>query len=134
MTPTEARKAIMSRYWNAFNGQFPIAIDNKKFDPPSTPSKWVRLSVQFNDGNQDSLGRSGNRKFVKRGLIFVQVFTPSNKGTNDNDGTAADSVNIFDGVRINDLWMYNGRIETVGSDGEYYQQNAVVEFEFENIR
>ncbi len=133
MTPTEARKEIMKRYLSEFSGQFPVAIDNKKLEKPDGV-KWVRLTILFNDGNQDSLGKVGNRKYVKRGLIFVQVFTPINKGTNTNDDLCNSSLNLFDGVRISDLWMYNGKINTIGPDGEFYQQNVVVEFEFENIR
>lgn len=133
MTPSEARNEIMKRYLNEFTGQFPIALDNKKLEKPDGV-KWVRLNIQFNDGNQDSLGQPTNRKFVKQGLIFVQVFTPANKGTNENDDLCKDSLELLDGVRLNNLWMYNGRISTIGSDGEFYQQNVVVEFEFENIR
>jgi hypothetical protein len=133
MTPTEVRNEIMKRYLNEFTGQFSIAFDNKKFDKPDG-EKWVRLNIMFNSGSQDSLGKATNRKFIKQGLVFVQVFTPSNKGTNENDDLCNSSLNLLDGVRINDLWMYNGRINTIGSDGEFYQQNAVVEFEFENIR
>lgn len=133
MTPTEARNEIMKRYLDNFTGQFPIALDNKKLKKPDD-EKWVRLNIQFNDGNQDSLGKEGNRKYIKRGLIFVQVFTPANKGTNDNDDLCYSSLALLDGVRINDLWMHSGKINTIGSDGEFYQQHVVVEFEFENIR
>ena len=133
MTPTEARNAIMIRFLTEFSGQFPIALDNKKLEKPDN-EKWTRLNIQFNDGNQDSLGKTGNRKYVKRGLIFVQVFTPINTGTNENDDLCKECQDLFDGVRINDLWMYGGKINTIGSDGEFYQQHVVVEFEFENIR
>lgn len=134
MTPTEARNALMARYLDEFTGQFPIALDNQIFERPNSPTRWVRFNVQFNDGNQDTLGRAGNRKFLKLGLVFIQIFTPVNEATNANDGLANDSLNLMDAIRIDDLWTYNGRIETVGSDGEYYQQNAVLEFEFEDIR
>lgn len=134
MTPVEVRNAITSRYLTEFDGQFPIAVDNKKFDPPNPLSKWARVNVQFNDGNQSSLGKIGNRRFTKLGLLFVQIFTPINKGTDENDSLANSSANLFDGVRIQDLWLYNGRIKTIGSADEYYQQNVIVEFEFEEIR
>jgi hypothetical protein len=134
MTQTEAFNAIVSRYLNEYNGQFPIAIDNKKFSIPNPPVKWVRLHVKFNDGKQSSLGKAGNRKYVKYGLIFMQVFTPINTGTDENNTLVDASVNVFDGVRLDDLWMYNGRSVTVGSDGEFFQQNGVVEFEYELIR
>jgi hypothetical protein len=131
MTATEVRNAIMARYLNEFSGQFVIALDNQLSE---TADKWVRLTVNFNDGSQNSFGTTGTRKFTRRGLIIVQVFTPVNTGTDENDDLAVNSANLFDGVRLQDLWMYNGRIVTVGADGEYYQQNAIIEFEYEDIR
>jgi hypothetical protein len=133
MTVSEVRNAIMSRYLNQYTGQFTIALDNQIADAPDD-EEWVRLTVNFTDGFQDSLGKEGNRRYLKRGMIFIQVFFPMNKGTNNSDTLAEDSANLFDGVRINDLWMYNGRVRTIGSDGEFYQQNAVVDFEYENVR
>jgi len=134
MTPSEARNAITSRYLTEYSEQFPIALDNLKFERPNPNVKWVRLNIQFNSGNQSSLGTIGNRKFIKYGLVFIQVFTPINKATEDNDLLAASSLELLDGVRLEGLWLYNGRIDTIGSDGEFYQQNVVVEFEFEDIR
>lgn len=136
MTPSEARNAIMKEYLNQFSGQFPIALDNQPFTPPDPASgvRWTRLSVQFTDGTQDTLGRPANRKFVKEGLLFIQVFTPQFHATNVNDDLAENSLNVFEGVKLGDLWFNDGRIETVGSDGEWYQQNVVLDFTFEAIK
>jgi hypothetical protein len=136
MTPKEARNAIFARYLTEFDGQFPIALDNQPFTPPETGDgvKWARVSVKFNDGTQSSLGKSGNRKFEKYGLLFVQVFTPTGHATNDNDELAEESLDLFEGERLGDLWFNNGRIVTVGSDDEWYQQNVVLELTFEAIK
>lgn len=136
MTPTEVRNAIVSRYLTEFNGQFPIALDNQPFTPPETGEgvKWVRVSVQFNSGTQSSLGRENNRRFDKTGFLFIQVFTPSGHATNDNDNLADDSLNLFEGVRINDLWFTDGRIVTIGTDGEWFQQNVTLFLTFSAIK
>lgn len=136
MTPEEARNAILTRYLTEFNGQFEIALDNQPFTPPETGEgvKWARVSVKFNGGTQSSLGRSGNRKFEKYGLLFIQVFTPIGHATNDNDDLAEDSLNLFEGERLGDLWFSNGRIVTIGEDGEWYQQNVVLELTFDAIK
>lgn len=136
MTPKEARNAIFTRYLTEFSGQFDIALDNQKFTPPETGDgvKWVRVSIKFNDGTQSSLGQSGNRKFEKYGLLFIQVFTPDGHATNDNDELAEDSLNLFEGERLGELWFNNGRIVTIGPDGEWYQQNVVLELTFSAIK
>lgn len=136
MTPKEARNAILARYLNQFDGQFPIALDNQPFTPPETGEgvKWVRVSVQFTDGTQGSLGVENNRRFEKYGLLFVQVFTPTGHATNDNDELAESSLDLFEGERLGDLWFNNGRIVTIGSDDEWYQQNVVLELTFTAIK
>lgn len=134
MTESEVRNLIVKTYLTEFDGQFTIATDNRKFKKPNPSEKWVRISVQFNDGFQESLGIKTNRKFVGFGLIFIQVFTPINKATDDNDSLARSSKILFDGEHIQQVRFFNGRIETIGSTGEFYQQNVVVEFEFEDIR
>ncbi len=134
MTESEIRNLIVSTYLTEFSSQFSIAIDNIKFTPPNPPVKWVRISVKFNTGSQQTLGEKPNRKFIHSGLIFIQVFTPINTGTDENDSLATESKNLLDGEHIQDLWMYNGRIETQPSDDQWYQQNVVIEFKFEDTR
>lgn len=136
MTPKEARNTITVRYLDEFSGQFPIALDNQPFTPPEAGDgvKWVRLSVRFTDGAQGSLGRANNRRFDKVGLLFIQVFTPAGRATNDNDDLAEDSLNLFEGETLGDLWFNNGSIKTIGSDDEWYQQNVVLELSFSAIK
>ena len=135
MTPKEVRNIIIARYLAEYNGLFPIATDNNRFDPPNIPQKWVRLTVKFVGGNQNSLGKKGNRKFLKTGLMNIQVFTPDNKGTDENDELANDSLDLFDGERLGNLWLYNGRLDSSpGNDDSYFRQDAIIEFEFEAVR
>lgn len=135
MTPKEARNQITKRFLAAFTGQFPIAVTGHRFTPPQIPNPWVRISVIFNDGAQTSLGEKGNRRFQKSGFVTVQVFTPVNKGTDQNDEMASSILTFLDGESMgSELWLYNGRINTIGDKDDYYQQNVVVEFNFEDIR
>ena len=134
MTPVEVRNLIMVRFNTQFEGQFPIALDNQRFTKPEDPEKWVRLTILFNEGGQETMGKVQNRKFTREGFIYVQVFTVINTGTNENDELCQEALELFDGVRLQEMWMFNGRVVTVGSDGEYYQQNAVLDFKFEEIR
>jgi len=134
MTPTEVRNALTSKFLTEYDGDFPIAVDNQIFKVPNPATKYARITVKFNTGNQHTLGRKGNRKFVKLGILFVQIFSPINTGTDENDTLANSTIELYDGEKLGTLWLYNGRIETKRSDGLFYQQNVVVEFEFEDIR
>lgn len=135
MTPKEVRNKLVSKYLVEFNGQFPIAIVGQPFTKPSTPEPWVRIAIIMNDSNQTSLGEIGNRRYQKTGFTVIQIFTPINTGTDRNDEIAEDSLVLMDGIKIDPaLWTYNGRIDTIGDNDDYYQQNVVVEFKFEDIR
>lgn len=134
MTIKEVRNIILKKYLAEFNGQFPILVSGTRNNKPATPTEWVRISVIFNDGRQSTMGLTGNRKFLKMGFVVIQVFTPANKGTDLNDEMANNSLNLLDGITIERLWLSNGKINTVGDDGEYFQQNVSIELEFEDIR
>lgn len=135
MTPKQARNTIQEAYLtSAVIAVDHIALDNQDFDPSDDESLWVRLHVKFNDGGQDSLGKLGNRRFGKIGFVYIQVFSKKGGATDDNDEIANNSLDVFDGERLGDLWFFNGRIETIGSGDVWYQQNVSIEFKFENIR
>ena len=134
MKANEARRLLTSRFLNAFDSLYYVAVTNIRNDPPDIPVEWMRYNILFNEGNQDTLGRQPNRRFIKIGLITIQVFTPMNKGTNLNDTICELVQENQDAITLDELWTYNGRIQTVGNDGEYYQQNVVVEFEFQDTR
>lgn len=131
----EVRNAIIKRFRASFSA-VPMALDNQNFDPP-TPSatiKWVRLSVQFVGGRQDSFGKSGNRKFLKSGLLSIQVFTAIDEATNVNDTLCQQVQDLFEGVRIDDIWFYDGGIRFSGAENEWFQQNVVFDFDFEDVK
>jgi hypothetical protein len=137
MNPKEARNAVLQRYLDTFGGLFPIALQNQPFSPPEPAAgvKWVRIDVRLGYGEQDTLGRTGGRRFVQGGAVTVQVFTPNGGATDGNDELVKQSLDLLDGVRIGDsLWTYGGRIVTVGTDGEWFQQSAILNLRFEETR
>jgi hypothetical protein len=137
----DARKAITSRYLTEFALLYPaipIFIDNKGDSSKGTADKgdsWVRITVISTSPNGQTLGKPGNRKYNKLGFINCQIFTSINQGTNANDEMADASKELFEGVSFaSKLWCYDGRVETIGSDGEFWQQNAINVFEYEYTR
>jgi len=134
-TFSEVRNEIYKRYLGTYSST-PYALDNQNFIPPapSTTVKWVRINVQFTSGAQDSLGAAGNRKFLKSGLLTFQVFTAVDAATNVNDAFCQSLQDLFEGVRIDDIWFLNGGIRYSGIDGEWFQQNVVFDFQFEDVK
>ena len=134
MNLTEARNAIYIRFQTQFPS-LPTALDNQTFQPP-TDASWARVNVIFNAGFQSSLGRTGNRRFEKRGILDVQVFVPLNSATNILDGLCQDVLNLYEGVRIDRLWFINGRPDgsITQDDGGWYRQSVLFDFRFDTVK
>lgn len=139
MTPNEARAAIILRIL-AIDAipQEQIDFDNgETFDVPSTDvNVWARVSIRFNNRNRESLGgRTVSRKFKRVGIATIQVFTPVTSGEYLNDLTCADYEAALLDLTDDRPLYYGGvpsggdlRIDTIGRDGPWYQQNVVVPF------
>ena len=128
------RNAILTRFIGTF-GSTLTAMDNHPFDPPEPGPgvKWYRVNVRFAGGRQDSFGAiTGARKFVKQGVLIIQVFTPLGTATNANDALCQQIQDLYEGIRIGDLWFMNGGVSFSGADGEWFQQNVVFDFNFED--
>jgi hypothetical protein len=137
VTPKQAKNAIMQLYIDGVAGAFPIALPNQPFAPPAPGAGvvWASIDVRLATGGQDSLGAVGQRKFTRGGVVVVQVSTANGHATSLNDDTAQAALGLLDGVRVAaDLWTDGGRVVTVGPDGEWYVQNAVVNVQFEETR
>jgi len=135
MTPKEARNAMQAKFLADWGSTTPIALDNQPFDPPDDDSSWVRFTVIFNGGEQAALGgEDGNRLFRRFGLIVIQVFTRIGVATNTNDDLSYQALKIFEGVEVAGIWFRNGRVTSIPAAREkWYQQNVVLEFEFDDI-
>jgi hypothetical protein len=137
LTPKNAKNAIMQRYIDGVAGAFPVALPNQPFSPPAPGLGvvWASVDVRLATGGQDSLGAAGGRKFLRGGTVVVQVSTTKGHATDLNDDTAQAALELLDGVGVAaDLWTDGGRIVTVGPDGEWYVQNAIVNIQFEETR
>lgn len=135
MNPSEVRNLIQTTFINAgvFSTDY-IALDNQGFTPPADDTPWTRLAIRFNDGRQNTLGKKTNRKFKKQGILFIQVFTISEGATDVNDALAQSSLEVFEGEKLNGIHFNNGRIRTVGIDEKWWQQNAVLDFTYYEIK
>ena len=139
MTPNEARATIINRILSV--GSIPddqIDFDNgETFNKPSTDVQvWARVSIRFNNRPRVSIGgRSVNRKYTRVGIATMQVFTPVTSGEHLNDLTCAEYEAALIDLADDRPLYYGGvpsggdiRIDSVGRDGSWYQQNLVVPF------
>lgn len=131
----KAREAIYQRFVN----QKPAAIGNnfcfanEKYDPPAD-TLWARLTVVHDTGVQDSLGKPGDRKFLRRGRVFIQIYDTVDSGLLTLDTVAAAVRDIFEGTSFNSLYFTNADIRETGPDGEWFQVVVDAPFDYQQTK
>ena len=86
----DAAKILIVQAWNtawtALYGSPPsidYVLDNEQAAEPNPEVSWVRFSIRHFAGEIMSQGDPA--RFRRRGNLIVQVFSPIDKGTNDQD-------------------------------------------------
>lgn len=78
----------------------PFCFEDEKMDPPDGP--WVRFSVKRMPGGPGTLGRPGNRKMDRVGMVFIQLFKPPGGGVGDLSDLGERAAGIFENCRLED--------------------------------
>lgn len=147
MTPTyesamDEILGLFSTYWNAQtpavnSGSVPaVAWPGVEFTPPVN-APWARITVKHNTSRQVTFGEPGQRRFLRPGLVTVQVFTPVSAGGGLSLVAKLGIIarDAFEGRgTATGIWFRNARIQEVGDDGTWHQHNVVVEFEYDEVR
>lgn len=134
-TLVDAREAIYQAFATAWGSTTPLAFDNEKFVPPDA-APWVRLAVRHQVSNQETLGGTGNRVFLREGLVFVQVFTPEDDGQRASDVLVQQARAVFEGVNLvaNGVWFNDVVVREIGPTEGWNQVNAEAAFFYQEIK
>lgn len=134
-TLSEARQAIYSTFLTAWGMTTPVAFDNEAFTPPEA-SAWARLHVQHFLSQQETLGPAGGRKFSRQARVVVQIFVPSNKGTQQSDTLAQQARNVFEGRSLAGTTIRFTAVETreIGPDKRWFQVAVDARFEYDETK
>lgn len=108
----------------------PIAFDNVNYKPTiGTP--WVRLTVTWNGSSLIS-GTADAGLYREQGFIIIEVYTPINKGTQDNTSMCSEIAKLFRGYQSGSLYCQPPHVIRVGEEREWFHQNVYVPFYFDN--
>ena len=116
----------------------PVAWPNIEFDPsvsfnPSSHQAWARITVLGGEQNQVSINGASPR-WRQVGVITVQVFTPTEEGSEMGLAVADDIATIFRGVTVSGVVLQAGSVIPLGRTNEepYYQVNVEVPFRYDS--
>ncbi len=129
----EARESVYSRFVTEWATETPFVFDNEELEEPSD-DPWVRLTVRSLSRGQETMGRTGNRKFRSAALVFVQVYTRTNTGVKQGDTLAVQAKDIFEAISFDGLDFNDGVVRESGPDGKWYQHVAEIAFDYDEIK
>ena len=119
---------IMKRLslWQYFNMNM-VARENENFTPPLT-GIWIRPVVLGGINSIASVLTDGCVKVV--GQLTIQVFVPKNSRTYRAKEIAGSLRKHFEMYSVDKLQLLAGSVITAGDNGDYYQYNVVVPYEY----
>lgn len=94
----EVQEALYQRWVDEWAATTPYAFANETFDPPQGP--WVRFSVIKLPGGPGTLGRPGQKKMDRAGLVVILLREPPGDGVGDTSDLAEKAAKIFENKRL----------------------------------
>lgn len=102
----------------------------------TSENPWACIFIKHVRSSLSTLsGVVGTRTFTRYGLITIQIFTKIGNGLQESYTLAKTLSDSFEGnttpggVRFRDV-----RLNEVGRDGQFFQLNVVIEFEYDEIK
>jgi hypothetical protein len=107
-------------------------------DPPSLEVNWARATIGHEDGGQRSLSgpTSGKIRWGENGVIVVQCFGLMTEGGLTKAVQMACAVrDAFRGrATAGGVWFRRQTIREVGIDKGWYQVNATLTFDYDEVK
>lgn len=98
MKTADAREAMYQHFVDQWADAHTYYFGNESIDP--SDNLFVRMSVNFDDRDQVSLGKVGARKFDTYGRVFIQIMGKPGEGMAAIDDAVDLALPIFDSIRI----------------------------------
>lgn len=137
-TLNSAREAVYLRFTSTWNlSSAKLFFENEK--PPITDVdksiSWIRVTVRQLASMQQTLGPAGERKYQRRAMVVVQVFTPLHGGVKAGDDLAKTAANLTEGsAAIAGLDFLEATIREIGPTESWFQHNVETRFDYYEIR
>jgi len=115
---------------------------NLKVEDHLADETWARWNLDYLGGGQVSLvGAAGQRKFSKKGLIYINVFTPLGGGLASARDASQIALFAYEGQRTpSDVWFRDVRIASEGHgqgsgrNKSWWTTLVVADFIYEHLR
>lgn len=102
----------------------------------SNSDPWAVVTLRHAAGFQATLaGDTGTRTYRRQGDLTIQIFIVAGKGLQEFYNLAKVVSDAYEGsASPGGVWFRNIRINEVGRDGEFHQNNVKIDFEYDEIK
>lgn len=132
MTTLEAENLIKQRWLDKWAEIYPSSAPPAVFDDEvaANADLWVRVSIQPNVREQGTAGRVARLNNI--GRIFVQLFGPAGRGTEQLSILEANVRAVFELVRVGGVVIRAGSQARPSSDGVWAQLTLSFPYRYES--
>jgi hypothetical protein len=132
MTPQEARDEIMALFvagWSSTG--IDLRFWNAPGPLPKDRSPWARILVKHTQGGNASIS---SKRFMRSGVIFVEIYTPVGGGFTQADDLAKIAMDVFQGKSTpGGVWFRNVRLVETDAEGHWSQVNVIADFTYDEV-
>lgn len=133
-----AAAEIRDLFDTAWASAGPVQYDNVRVDgiPPDDPSTlWARLMIRHENSFEASLNGPGLRRFRRTGTIQGQIFQPRGTGITGPTDLGTIVRDAFEGVTSpGGIIFRDVSVNEVGPDGDWFQTNIGMLFEYDELK
>jgi len=131
MTIQQARDEISALFHAAWSPRA-VIWDGLVGKPPSGRTPWARFTMRHFEGGSASIS---SKHFRREGTIFIQLFVPVGDGLSAMDPLTKIAMDAYEGQSTaGGAWFRDVRCREIGPDGDWYQVNVLVDFEYDEIK
>ena len=135
-TITDASESFAQRFVDsALSETVPYVLDNESFASDALEVPWIRITDSLATSKQ-TLGGIGNRKFTRHGILFIQIFAPSNTGQFAAKSLAKSLLGLYESVSFDNIKCEAGVIRSIpnSNDARWYQLELNVDFFYQEVK
>ena len=124
---------IFKTVWDTTGHEvFYESVRNQREDDNSS---WASFSIRHASSTQRTLGGQGNRIFTRTGFVIVSIFFQVGKGLSEGYALAKVVTDVYEGIcSPNGVQFRDIRLQEIGRDGQFFQINVLIDFEYDEIK
>lgn len=108
--------------------------DSNGVDLAQGTDPWVRWTVRHTDSALNTFGNTGNRRYLREGILTASILTLEKNGRGAGDEYLDTARTLFEGVCVDGIDYQDATTQEVGVDGKWYIINLDIAFDYYQIK